>query len=245
MAEFEARFASQACREYLCQLRMAGGFCGPRCGHDPERCARPKLTVQAAGIKLRCQQALCFQDTGKPLQSWFEPCGGSPARRTGRVHSGSQRVYRHGHRLYGEALESAQPCDLWCGTEEIASACALKLTRLSSELLEEGCDAFKAIQRMCINCSCGNAEDGACIYELGCARGSNASGGQLDRLRRRSRYEPGSVVPRTTGRDQRAHSKAIGSRRTRELFGRLYTYRHECHSGLLPRMCILRGAIQQ
>ena len=75
LAEFEARFANeQACREYLCQLRWSEGFrFAARSAHDK--------TLTVLTVLLQCasrgRQASAtagtrgFQDTRKPLQSWF------------------------------------------------------------------------------------------------------------------------------------------------------------------------------
>ena len=94
LAEFEARFASeQACREYLCQLRWPEGFRCPRCGHDKTWAVRTVLLQCAScGHQASATAGTIFQDTRKPLQSWFRAMWWLTSQKNGASALGLQRV---------------------------------------------------------------------------------------------------------------------------------------------------------
>ena len=93
LAEFEARFANeQACREYLCQLRWPEGFRCPRCGHDKAWAVRTALLECAScGHQASATAGTIFQDTRKPLQSWFRAMWWLTSQKNGASALGLQR----------------------------------------------------------------------------------------------------------------------------------------------------------
>ena len=88
LAEFETRFAGeQACREYLCQLRWPEGFRCPRCGHAKAWAVRTVLLECAGcGHQASATAGTIFQDTRKPLQSWFRAMWWLTSQKNGRAH---------------------------------------------------------------------------------------------------------------------------------------------------------------
>ncbi len=94
LAEFEARFANeQACRDYLCQLRWPEGFRCPRCGHDKAWAVRTALLECAScGHQASATAGTIFQDTRKPLQSWFRAMWWLTSQKNGASALGLQRV---------------------------------------------------------------------------------------------------------------------------------------------------------
>ena len=94
LAEFEARFANeQACRDYLCQLRWPEGFRCPRCGHDKAWAVRTALLECAScGHQASATAGTIFQDTRKPLQSWFRAMWWLTSQKNGVSALGLQRV---------------------------------------------------------------------------------------------------------------------------------------------------------
>jgi hypothetical protein len=92
--EFERRFSSeQACRDYLFQLRWPEGFRCPRCagakawaiGHTWFECVacHHQTSVTAGTI---------FQDTRKPLRSWFRAMWYVTSQKNGASALGLKRV---------------------------------------------------------------------------------------------------------------------------------------------------------
>ena len=73
MAEFEARFATEAaCRAYLAQLRWPDGFRCPKCGGATAWPVRAVLwQCGGCGRQTSVTAGTVFQDTRTPLTAWF------------------------------------------------------------------------------------------------------------------------------------------------------------------------------
>jgi ribosomal protein L37AE/L43A len=71
--EFEARFSSEeACREYLMQLRWPEGFRCPRCNDGKAWKVSDTLwQCGQCGHQTSVTAGTVFQDTRKPLKTWF------------------------------------------------------------------------------------------------------------------------------------------------------------------------------
>ena len=71
--EFEHRFSSErACKEYLYQLRWPDGFVCPRCGgQEAWETDRELYKCRKCGHQTSITAGTIFQDTKKPLQTWF------------------------------------------------------------------------------------------------------------------------------------------------------------------------------
>jgi transposase-like protein len=94
LAEFEARFSTEAaCQEYLMALRWPGGFRCPRCG---SRRAWPttggRLECASCGHQTSVTAGTIFQDTRKPLTTWFRAMWWLTSQKTGVSALGMQRV---------------------------------------------------------------------------------------------------------------------------------------------------------
>ena len=71
--EFERRFATEGnCRDYLVSLRWPDGFCCPACKGAKAVLVRAKL-FQCSNCrrKTSATAGTMFQDTRKPLKTWF------------------------------------------------------------------------------------------------------------------------------------------------------------------------------
>jgi transposase-like protein len=94
LEEFEARFATeQACRDYLIRLRWPDGFRCPRCGQNrawPIRALR--LQCAACDYQVSVTAGTIFQDTHKPLRTWFRALWWVTSPKTGASALGLQRA---------------------------------------------------------------------------------------------------------------------------------------------------------
>ena len=92
LQEFEARFSTEeGCREYLFQLPE--GFRCPRCGRGNAGAVRATL-FQCS--RCNCQTSVTagtvFQDTRKPLATWFRAMWYVTSQKNGASARGLQRV---------------------------------------------------------------------------------------------------------------------------------------------------------
>ena len=72
--EFGDWFGSEAaCRAYLRRLRWPDGFACPACGvaDEPAEMSRGLLRCRACGRQVSLTAGTIFQDTRKPLRTWF------------------------------------------------------------------------------------------------------------------------------------------------------------------------------
>lgn len=90
--EFEATFASEeACREYLCRLRWPNGFRCPHCGGDKAWATQRRLWhCGACGRQASLTAGTIFQDTHKPLRTWFHAMWWVTSQKTGASAAGLQ-----------------------------------------------------------------------------------------------------------------------------------------------------------
>jgi transposase-like protein len=93
--EFDSFFADEvACREYLCRLRWPRGFVCPRCNSATGawRTARDYFHCQACGGETAITAGTVFQDTRKPLRTWFLAMWFITSQKHGASALGLQRV---------------------------------------------------------------------------------------------------------------------------------------------------------
>lgn len=94
LAEFEEQFGTpQQCWQYLFELRWPLGFACPRC--DRRRYWRRKsglLVCAACGFQASVTAGTVFQDTHKPLSTWFRAMWWVTSQKNGASALGLQRV---------------------------------------------------------------------------------------------------------------------------------------------------------
>lgn len=92
--EFEKRFSTEsACRDYLVALRWPEGFRCPRCGHRQAWPVRVTLLECAdCGRQTSVTAGTIFQDTHKPLRTWFRAMWHVTSQKSGASALGLQRV---------------------------------------------------------------------------------------------------------------------------------------------------------
>ena len=94
LAEFEDRFATEAaCREYLIKLRWPDGFMCPRCsGRQGWTTARNLMVCGNCGYQASLTAGTIFQDTRKPLRTWFRAAWWITTQKNGASALGLQRI---------------------------------------------------------------------------------------------------------------------------------------------------------
>src|ERR1700693_3637747 len=92
--EFERRFATEGnCRDYLVSLRWPGGFCCPACTGAKAVMVRATLFRCCACRRPTSATAgTIFQDTRKPLVTWFRAMWYVTSQKNGASALGLQRV---------------------------------------------------------------------------------------------------------------------------------------------------------
>ncbi len=192
LAEFEARFASeQACREYLCQLRWPEGFRCPRCGHDKTWAVRTVLLQCAScGHQASATAGTIFQDTRKPLQSWFRAMWWLTSQKNGASALGLQRVLGLGsYKTAWTWLHKLRRAMVRPGRDRLSGRVEVDETYLGA--LEEGVRGRQTDAKALIVVAA--EEDGAGIGRVRMRTIPNASGDSLMAFVGES-VEPGSVV---------------------------------------------------
>src|ERR1700675_674988 len=92
--EFERRFATEGnCRDYLVSLRWPGGFCCPACKGAKAVLVRATL-FQCSNCRRQTSATAgtIFQDTRKPLKTWFRAMWYVTSQKNGASALGLQRV---------------------------------------------------------------------------------------------------------------------------------------------------------
>jgi len=92
--EFERRFATEGnCRDYLVSLRWPDGFCCPACKGAKAVLVRAKL-FQCSNCRRQTSATAgtMFQDTRKPLKTWFRAMWYVTSQKNGASALGLQRV---------------------------------------------------------------------------------------------------------------------------------------------------------
>lgn len=94
LMEFEARFSTEeACREYLFKLRWPAGFACPSCGgRKAWRVRNNWWECSACGQQTSVTAGTVFQDTRKPLATWFRAMWYVTSQKNGASALGLQRV---------------------------------------------------------------------------------------------------------------------------------------------------------
>jgi hypothetical protein len=92
LQEFEARFSTEeGCREYLFQLPE--GFRCPRCGYGKTWAVRASLfQCSRCNGQTSVTAGTVFQDTRKPLATWFRAMWYVTSQKNGASARGLQRV---------------------------------------------------------------------------------------------------------------------------------------------------------
>jgi len=92
--EFENRFSTDsACRDYLVALRWPDGFRCPRCGHRRAWPVRVTLLeCGGCGRQTSVTAGTIFQDTHKPLRTWFRAMWYVTSQKSGGSALGLQRA---------------------------------------------------------------------------------------------------------------------------------------------------------
>lgn len=93
--EFETWFATEAaCRDYVRRLRWPDGFACPACGvvGEPTEMSRGLLRCRACGRQVSLTAGTLFQDTRKPLRTWFLAMWFVTSQKNGMSALGLQRV---------------------------------------------------------------------------------------------------------------------------------------------------------
>ena len=192
LAEFETRFAGeQVCREYLCQLRWPEGFRCPRCGHAKAWAVRTVLLECAGcGHQASATAGTIFQDTRKPLQSWFRAMWWLTSQKNGASALGLQRVLGLGsYKTAWTWLHKLRRAMVRPGRERLRGRVEVDETYLGA--LEEGVRGRQTDAKALIVVAA--EEDGAGIGRVRMRTIPNASGDSLMAFVGES-IEPGSVV---------------------------------------------------
>ena len=192
LAEFETRFAGeQACREYLCQLRWPEGFRCPRCGHAKAWAVRTVLLECAGcGHQASATAGTIFQDTRKPLQSWFRAMWWLTSQKNGASALGLQRVLGLGsYKTAWTWLHKLRRAMVRPGRDRLRGRVEVDETYLGA--LEEGVRGRQTDAKALIVVAA--EEDGAGIGRVRMRTIPNASGDSLMAFVGES-IEPGSVV---------------------------------------------------
>lgn len=93
LQEFEARFSTEAgCRDYLFQLRWPDGFRCPRCGGRKAWTIATLLQCTGCDHQTSVTAGTLFQDTRKPLITWFRAMWYVTSQKNGASALGLQRV---------------------------------------------------------------------------------------------------------------------------------------------------------
>lgn len=91
--EFETEFSSEeACKNYIFKLRWPNGFICPRCGHDKAWYSKGLHECKNCFYKLSPITGTIFQDTHKPLKTWFRVIWWVTAQKYGASAHGLQHI---------------------------------------------------------------------------------------------------------------------------------------------------------
>jgi transposase-like protein len=93
--EFITRFSTEEqCREYLYQLRWADGFMCPKCGHTGEPWPIGESLYKCRGCRHETSviAGTIFQDTRKPLKTWFTAIWWVTTQKNGASAAGLQQI---------------------------------------------------------------------------------------------------------------------------------------------------------
>jgi transposase-like protein len=151
LQEFEARFSTEeGCRDYLFQLRWPQGFRCPRCGG---RKAWPVRATLFQCSSCDCQTSVTagtvFQDTRKPLATWFRAMWFVTSQKNGASALGLQRVLGLGsYRTAWSWLHKLRRAMVRSGRDRLAGWVEVDETYLGSE--EEGVIGRGAIDKALI-----------------------------------------------------------------------------------------------
>lgn len=192
IGELEARFgAAQACRDYLFALRWPDGFVCPRCGGGRAWPVR-KVLWQCAGCdyQVSVTAGTIFQDTRKPLTTWFRAAWGVTSQKTGASALGMQRIL--GLKSYQTAwawLHKFRRAMVRPGRDRLAGRVEVDETYVGG--LEEGVPGRGAETKALVVIAA--QEDGRRIGRIRMRRIPDASSASLHGFIEES-IEPGSVV---------------------------------------------------
>jgi transposase-like protein len=190
--EFEDRFSTEsACRDYLMALRWPEGFRCPRCGHGKGWPVRTVL-VQCAGCghQASVTAGTVFQDTRKPLRTWFRAIWHVTSQKTGASALGLQRVLGLGsYQTAWTWLHKLRRAMVRPGRDRLTGRVEVDETYLGA--LEEGLQGREPGKKALIVIAA--QEDGTRIGRIRMRRVPNASAKSLQGFVA-DVIEPGSVV---------------------------------------------------
>jgi transposase-like protein len=190
--EFEDRFSTEAaCRDYLIALRWPKGFRCPRCGHGeawPVR--RTLLECAHCGHQASVTAGTIFQDTHKPLRTWFRAMWHVTSQKSGTSALGLQRVLGLGsYQTAWSWLHKLRRAMVRPGRDRLAGRIEVDETYFGA--LEEGLQGREPGRKALIVIAA--QEDGAKIGRIRMRRVPDASAKSLQGFVT-DVIEPGSVV---------------------------------------------------
>lgn len=192
LAEFEARFGrEQACRDYLFALRWPDGFRCPRCNHAV---GWPigLLLIQCAACDYQVSviAGTVFQDTHKPLMTWFRAIWWITSQKTGASALGLKQILGLGsYKTAWTWLHKLRRAMVRPGRDRLIGRVEVDETYWGG--IAEGHDGRQAGNKALIAVAA--QEDGNKIGRIRMRRIPNASIQSLERFVQEV-IEPGSVV---------------------------------------------------
>ena len=192
LSELEERFSTEeACLSCLSGLRWPEGFRCPRCrGSKSWASARGLLTCAACGHQASVTAGTVFQDTRKPLTTWFRAIWWVTSQKTGASALGLQRVL--GLASYETAwswLHKLRRAMVRSGRDRLSGVVEVDESYLGA--VEEGLRGRKTHGKAIIAVAA--EEDGEAIGRIRMRRISDVSSQSLEGFVTAS-VEPGSMV---------------------------------------------------
>ena len=190
--EFEEQFSTElACRDYLIALRWPEGFRCPRCGHGQAWPVRTTLLECAGcGHQTSVTAGTIFQDTHKPLRTWFRAMWHVTSQKSGASALGLQRLLGLGsYQTAWSWLHKLRRAMVRPGRDRLAGRVEVDETYFGG--LEEGKQGREPGQKALIVIAA--QEDGAKIGRIRLRRVPDASAKSLQGFVA-DVIEPGSVV---------------------------------------------------
>ena len=192
LADLEARFATDAaCRKYLAQLRWPDGFACPRCsGSEAWATARGLLVCAACGYHASVTAGTLFQDTHKPLTTWFRMIWLVTSQKTGASALNLQRVLGLGsYRTAWSWLHKLRRAMVRPGRERLSGRVELDESYVGG--VEEGVHGRQTAKKALVAIAA--EEDGGGTGRIRMRRIANASAKELHAFVK-DVVEPGSTL---------------------------------------------------
>ena len=228
LSEFETCFSSEeACRAYLFRLRWPEGFRCPHCQHDKAWITGELYQCAQCGYKASVVSGTIFQDTHKPLQTWFRAVWWVVSQKNGVSALGLQRVLGLGsYRTAWVWLHKLRRAMVRPGRDRLSGNLEVDEAYLGGH--EEGVRGRKTLKKALIAIAA--QEDGKGIGRIRMRRIQDASAGSLVAFIEET-IVPGSLV-HTDGWEGYAGLESKGYRHKTTVIRQ----RKEAASELLPRV---------